>query len=341
MERVHPVPGATEDVAEATPLHHRDLMDPLGARPALRVCAFLGGEILPEGPSHRDVRELQAAADREGRERPRARLGEEGELELVPPGLELPELRMRRGPIVPGVDVGATGEDQRVDPVEQGGDGGDPRQRREDHRRAAGRRDGAEVGPVHSCPLPPFDQRLPAGDADPREAHCRTESGKKGQRGSSTRAESSAIPMRGTRVAPTVRLPSTGAPPTGIPSKTRTPRTPPAGSVSSTPNPTWLPAGTPPSTPISRESPRRPRTALAAGPATKRATVRAGMVAGGAVRAASAPVNSERTIAGPATAAMPQAAPSPAGRAGPQAKRGMAMRRKAPRIEDSRGDTET
>ena len=129
----------------------------------------------------------------------------------------------------------APGEQQSVHAVERAGRIRRAKERREQDGHAPRRQDRAYVRGIHAGPLGAVPGPEHAADGDAGRAHGSTESGKKGQRGSSIRDGSSWIPMRGTVTAPTVTLPICGAPSTGMPSNSITPRVVSAVSSTSTP----------------------------------------------------------------------------------------------------------
>ena len=168
--------------------------------------------------AHRHVHQLQAATDAEHRQAALARGGEEGELEPVAGRVHRAELRRRVHAVPHRVDVLAAGEQHGVDALERvrrvlGRDGG----RQDDRHRAGGRDrvdvDGIDPGAAGALPVPAH-----AADRDARHPHRASESGNRGQLGSSMRCMSTSMPISGSVASPMETMPRRGAPSTGSPS---------------------------------------------------------------------------------------------------------------------------
>ena len=76
------------------------------AGPAVRVDAGILGDVLVEGAAERGVEDLEAAADREGREPAGERIACEGDLEVVDGAVHAVRLRVRRLPERGRIEVG-------------------------------------------------------------------------------------------------------------------------------------------------------------------------------------------------------------------------------------------
>ena len=74
--------------------------------------------VLVEGAAAGDVEDLHPAADAEQRHVALDRAARQGQLEAVAFGPDAPGLGVRLGPVARRVDIGAAGEDQRVEQVE-------------------------------------------------------------------------------------------------------------------------------------------------------------------------------------------------------------------------------
>src|SRR5215213_812969 len=273
----------------------------------------LGRQVLEQGTAEADIDELDAAANAQDRQGPLARRGEEPELEQVPLAARRIQMRRGLGAIQPGVDVLATGQHHAVDPIERALDECGVEQGRQNDGNAASPEHGAHVGPVDPGPLGGIPGAEHATEGNPRSGHGSTESGKNGQRGSSIRAGSSWMPMSGSVLAPRFTVPIDGAPSTGRPSNSMTPRARSVVSSTSTPYPGLMVAGIAPSTPITSSESERPTMAGSAGPATTRVTRCSGSLAGGRLNVWRGTLNCVSSAVGPARAARPQAGlPRPA-----------------------------
>jgi hypothetical protein len=149
----------------------------LSRRVAVLLVTDHVGEMLDERPATRDVQQLHTAADGEQGEVSRERAVGQGELEAITLRHGLTDLGMRPGAVGGRIDVGASGEDQRVQPTEQlvGRLGGGVIRRQED-REPAGILHRAHVGPGrhrdHLVPGTPPHALERRADTDDRPEHA-------------------------------------------------------------------------------------------------------------------------------------------------------------------------
>jgi hypothetical protein len=79
----------------------------------------LAWNVLPEGPAHCDVHQLNAPADSQHWESVRSRIAEDREFEDVTLRIDVAKVGVRRLAVMGGIDVLAAAQHQTVQPVEQ------------------------------------------------------------------------------------------------------------------------------------------------------------------------------------------------------------------------------